>query len=233
MKPRLTNRIRRFSRTVVAGKGVYAGVSLQERFLFRTEKSSMRKWRNCTLRHLVQSHVLWLRCEVAQLLSWVRVPKPIAQQLFELFHKLLRFPTNELGHLAGVPRVMLPTNTLLQNSKPMSDTSDSRCHLEKRSAQPSQGSPASVSKPSVSRPRKLPAFVPSFPFGLFLGVCWGMILVNLHCSAGQVYKQALCVEFPSSVKSRLVENNTPRNHAPPDHLEGPSFPPTHTRARLA
>ena len=43
-----------------------------------------------------------------------------------------------------------------------------------------------------------------------------MILVNLQCSSGQVYKQALRVEFPSCVKSRLVENNTPRNHAPPD-----------------
>ena len=48
-------------------------------------------------------HVVWLRCEVAQLLPRVRVPRPIAQQLFELFHKLLRFPANELGHLACVP----------------------------------------------------------------------------------------------------------------------------------
>ena len=45
-----------------------------------------------------------------------------------------------------------------------------------------------------------------------------MILVNSHCSSGQVYKQALHVEFPSSAKSWLVENDTPRN------LEGPTFP---------
>ena len=58
-----------------------------------------------------------------------------------------------------------------------------------------------------------------------LGVCWGTILVNLHCSSGQVYKQALCVEFPSSVKSWLVENNTPRNHAPPDPWKDQLFLP--------
>ena len=45
-----------------------------------------------------------------------------------------------------------------------------------------------------------------------------MILVNLHCSCGQVYKQVFCVAFPPSVKSRLVENNTPQNHAPPGQL---------------
>ena len=125
-------------------------------------------------------HVLWLRCEVAQLLPRVRVPKPIAQQLFELFHKLLRFPTNELGHLGCAPSCISTLQPLrveyracnkhtpLQTSTSLSDTSDSRCHLERRSAQPSPGFPASVSKPSVSRLCKLSVFVPSFSIGLFL-----------------------------------------------------------------
>ena len=129
-------------------------------------------------------HVLWLRCEVAQLLPRVRVPKPIAQQLFELFPKLLRFPTNELGHLACAPCCAFTLQPALRvefraaagasnkqyssKSTALSDTSDSRCHLERRSAQPSPGSPASVSKPSVSRLCKLSVFVPSFSFGLFL-----------------------------------------------------------------
>ena len=52
-----------------------------------------------------------------------------------------------------------------------------------------------------------------------------MILVNLHCSSGQVYKQALSLEFRLSVKSRLVENNTPRNHAPPDTWKDQLFLP--------
>ena len=66
------------------------------------------------------------------------------------------------------PRLMLPISTLLQKSVSLSDTSDSRCHLEWSSAQPSPGSPASLSKPSVSRLYKLSVFVPSFSFGLLL-----------------------------------------------------------------
>ena len=52
-----------------------------------------------------------------------------------------------------------------------------------------------------------------------------MILVNLRGSSGQVYKQALCVEFPSSFKSRLIDSNTPRNHAPPDSWKDQPFLP--------
>ena len=49
------------------------------------------------------------------------------------------------------PRLMFPIGILFQKLASLSVTSDSRCHLERRSAQPSPGSPASVSKPSVSR----------------------------------------------------------------------------------
>ena len=136
---------------------------------------------------LPHCHVLWLRCVVAQLLPRVRDPKPIGQQLFELFHKLLRFPTDELGHLAGAPSCASTLQPALhveyraaadasnKQTPPEVDisewyqcTCESRCHLERHSAQTSPRSPASVSEPSVSRLCRLSVFVPSFSFGLFL-----------------------------------------------------------------
>ena len=74
--------------------------------LHTEENRESRNERTTDVSHTDSSphcHVLWLRCELAQHLPRVRVPKPVAQQLLELFHTLLRFPTNELGHLSGAP----------------------------------------------------------------------------------------------------------------------------------
>ena len=89
------------------------------------------------------------------------------------------------------PRLVLPISILLQKSTALSDTSDSRCHLERRSAQPSPGSPASVSKPLWFPSVQTVRVCSELLLLVVLGVCWSMILVNLHCSSGQVYKQAL------------------------------------------
>ena len=115
------------------------------------------------------------------------------------------------------PRLMLLRSILLQKSTSLRDASDSPNHIARL---PSIGLQTTCFS-SVQTVRVCSELL----LRVVLGVCWKMILVSLHCSPGQVYKQALCVEFPSGVKSGLVENNTPRNHAPPDIWKDQLFLP--------